>query len=88
MSAPTKAPRKRWGAPGSKVRRATTASVFSAGKRRPVIVTVYPDGIIGLRLSRSRREECIDAATAYREAVISRVAFERAQKRKAKKAGR
>ncbi len=44
-----------------------------------------PDGIIGLRLSRTRREEYVDAASTYRSAVISRVAFERAAKRKAKK---
>ncbi len=77
--------RPKWGDPGSKVARVTRSTVFSAGKRRPVIVTVYPDGIIGLRLSRTRREEYVDAASTYRSAVISRVAFERAAKRKAKK---
>ena len=76
--------RKTWGDPGSKVRRATSAAVFSAGKRRPVIVTIYPDGIIGLRLARSRREEFVDAASEYRRAVLLRVAAERAAKRKGK----
>jgi hypothetical protein len=77
--------RKKWGDPGSKVTRATSASVFSAGKRKPVIVTLYPDGIIGLRLSRYRKEEYVDAANVYREAVVARVASERAAKRKGKK---
>jgi len=80
--------RKSWGSSGSRVVRKTSASVFSAGKRRPVVVAVYPDGIIGLRLLRSRREEFVDAASVYREAVFARVAAERAAKRKAKKGGK
>jgi hypothetical protein len=71
-------PRKAWGTPGSKVTR--------KGRRRPVIVTVYPDGIIGLRLSKQRREEYVDAASTYRGAVVQRVANEKAAKKKARKA--
>jgi hypothetical protein len=81
----TKAPRKKWGDPGSKVTRATGASLFSAGKRRTVVVTVYPDGIIGLRLIRHRKEEYVNAADIYRQATMARVSAERAAKRKAKK---
>ena len=80
-----KAPRKKWGDPGSKVTRTTTASVFSAGKRRHIAVTVYANGIIGLRLVRHRTEEYIDVVTAYRKAVWARMALERAAKRKARK---
>ena len=78
-------PRKKWGDPGSKVTRATSAKLFSAGQHRPVIVTLYPDGIIGLRLSRYRKEEYVNAPDIYRQAVMARVAAERAAKRKGKK---
>lgn len=77
--------RPRWGQPGSRVTRKTEASVFSAGRRRKIVVTVYPDGVIGLRLLRHKREEFIDAASAYRDAVMWRVAQERAKKKAARK---
>ena len=80
-----KARRKRpsWGEPGSRVTRRTTATVYSRGAR-PVLVTIYPDGVIGLRLSKHRREEFVNASDMYRQAVATRVASERAAKRKAK----
>lgn len=70
-----------WGKPGSKVARKTTARVFSAGAKA-VIVIVYPDGIIGLRLERGRKEEYVEAATLYRQAVVARVRAEKLAKRK------
>ena len=73
--------RPKWGEPGSKVARKTDAHVFSRGTRN-VIVTVYPDGQIGLRLSKHRTEEFINAADAYRMAVSARKAAERAAKKK------
>ena len=73
-----------WGEPGSKVVRKTAATVFSRGMRR-VIVTVYPDGVIGLRLAKERKEEFINAADAYRQACLTRKALERAAKKKARK---
>lgn len=85
MDAPVKARRPRWGEPGSRVTRRTTATVYSRGSR-PVIVTIYPDGIIGLRLSKHRREEYAGAADLYRQAVTTRVRIEREAKRKARKA--
>ena len=66
------------------VRRRVAAAVFSQGAHRPVIVTIYPDGLIGLRLHRQRREEYADAASVYRQAVISRVTAERAERRKSR----
>lgn len=77
--------RKKWGEPGSKVARKTGATVFSNGGRRPIIVAVYPDGIIGLRLLRHKREEYVAASDIFRQAVVNRVAAERAAKRAAKK---
>lgn len=81
MSRPT------WGAPGSKVTRKTNAIVRDRGARR-VIVTLYPDGTIGLRPERTRREEVVDASWLWQDTVKRRVAFERAQKRAAKKGGK
>lgn len=81
----TTKPRKKWGDPGSKITRATSASLFSAGKQHVVVVTVYPDGLIGLRLLRHRTEEYVDAADIYRQAVMTRVAAERAAKKAKKK---
>lgn len=75
-------------APRRAVKRRSNATVFSSGKRCAVIVTLYPDGLIGLRLFRHRREEFIDPAAAYREAVAYRAAIDRAKKRAAKKAGK
>jgi len=77
--------RKKWGDPGSKVTRATSARLFSAGKNRPVVVTLYPDGLIGLRLSRYRKEEYVNASDMYRQALWARVAMEKAAKKKARK---
>ena len=87
MSGAKKKARPKWGEPKSHVTRKTTAAIFSAGKARAVIVTVYPDGVIGLRLSKHRTEEFIDAANAYRNAVVMRKANEREAKKKKRKAG-
>jgi hypothetical protein len=83
-----KAPRKKWGDPGSKVARKTEARVFSQGAPRTVIVAIYPDGVIGLRLSKHRREEFVHASDVYRQAVMQRMVNERLAKRKAKKGAR
>ena len=77
-----------WGEPGSKVTRKTQATVRSKGKPRPVIVTVYPDGMIGLRLLKHRKEEYMPADWAYREAVIARVNYEKAKRKAERKARR
>jgi hypothetical protein len=77
--------RLKWGAPGSRVTRKTDGpGVFSAGKRRPVVVSVYPDGTLGLRLLRHKREYFVSAETVYKETVLYTIAAERA-KRKGKR---
>jgi (2Fe-2S) ferredoxin len=76
--------RVKWGQPGSRVARKTTALVRDRGLRK-VVVCVYPDGIIGLRAEGTRKEEVVDAAWLWYEAVKRRVANERAAKRAAKK---
>lgn len=87
MDAPVKRKRPSWGEPGSRVTRRTGAIVFSRGSRN-VIVSIYPDGVIGLRLSKHRREEYVSASDTYRQAVANRVRNEREAKRKAKKGGK
>lgn len=54
---------------------------------RRIVVTLDSGDLIGLRPERTRRIEYITVAAAYDMAVKQRVAFERAQKRKAKKGG-
>jgi hypothetical protein len=86
ISAPKKkAKRPLWGEPGSKVKRTTEAAVHSAGKRRKIVVAIYPDGVIGTRLLGTRREYYMFADDIYRNAVTVTVAKERAAKKKAKK---
>lgn len=79
-------PRPKWGEPGSKCVRPTEARVFSRGAR-PVTVTIYPNGLIGLRLKGTRRIEYAEVADLYRQACMARVRAEREAK-KAKKKGR
>jgi len=78
--------RKKWGDPGSCVKRVTEAIVISRGARK-VIVTIYPDGVLGLRLSKHRKEEQVSAASVYRWAVTTRVAHEKWEKKQARKKG-
>jgi hypothetical protein len=80
-----KAPRKKWGDPGSKVTRRVEGRVWSAGKHRDVLLSVYPNGTVGYRLLGQRREYFRSAADDYRDALRQTIAAERAAKRKAKK---
>jgi len=78
--------RKKWGDPGSKVtRRVEGNKVWSSGKYRDVLVTIYPHGLVGYRLLGQRREYFRGAAEDYREAVRLTVAAERAAKKAARK---
>lgn len=77
--------RKKWGEPGSKVRRETETTVFSARKRRPVIVMVTPDGVCGFRLKGERRWYYKFADTIYKEAAAETKANERAKRKRGKR---
>lgn len=57
-------------------------------KYRNIVVTIYPAGFLGLRLQGTRREETLPIVTAYEQAVKARVALERMQKGKERKARR
>lgn len=55
-----------------------------------VIVSLYPNGTIGFRQKRSRKEYCLPLATAYRMAVLAEAEHqkrEKAKQRKMKKMG-
>lgn len=68
------------------VTRRTPAAVRDAGRTRRLVVTIHPNGTLGLRPERTRREETITLEAIYSLAVKQRVAKEQADKKKAKKA--
>ena len=49
----------------TKATRETEDTILDAGKRRAVLVTVEPSGIITLRLKGTRRALCVGAAALY-----------------------
>jgi hypothetical protein len=63
------------------VTRHTETLVRDGAKRRNLVVTLYPGGVIGLRPSKTRREELLTLEVAYALAVRQRVAKERAEKK-------
>lgn len=70
------------------VRRRTQELRRDRGKFRRIVVTIYPAGYLGLRLEKTRREEILPFAAAYDVAIKMRVAHERAERAKARKARR
>ena len=69
------------------VSRRTDSTIRDAGKRRRMVVTLYPNGdTLGLRPEKTRREEFISIAAIYEFAVKCRVRKEQADKKKARKA--
>lgn len=69
------------------VKRLSANSIRDGGAPRRLVVTVYPQGFIGLRQERCRREETVSIEAMYWYAIKSRVAgerLERAKKRSAK----
>lgn len=59
--------------------------VRDGGRLRRLVITVYPNGAIGLRPERTRREEIVSAGGIWQRAVKDRVMAERAAKIKARK---
>jgi hypothetical protein len=55
-----------------------------------MVITLHPGGIVGIREvgRRSKSEVCFEAAELYVDGVRRRIAKERAEKRKARKARR
>jgi hypothetical protein len=67
-----------------KVTRRSSETYRDRSKLRRIVITLYPSGVIGLRLEKTRTEETLPLTAAYEMAVRARVAFERAQKPKRK----
>ena len=70
------------------VRRITDSTIRDCGKVRNLVITIYTNGTLGLRPSKTRREEIVTLEACYGLGVRQRVAAERAEKLAKKKAGR
>lgn len=68
------------------VSRKSSTLVRDRGKVRELVVTLYPNGTIGLRPIKTRHEEITTLDSIYSLAVKQRVAKERAEKLAKKKA--
>ena len=68
------------------VSRRTDSTIRDAGKRRRLVVTLYPGDVIGIRPERTQREEITTLEAVYGMAVKCRVRKEQADKKKARKA--
>ena len=67
-----------------KVTRRSSETYRDRSKLRRIVITLYPTGIIGLRLEKTPQEETLPLRLAYESAVRARVAFQRTQKSKRK----
>ena len=67
------------------VTRRTENEIRYGSKRRPLVITLYPGGTIGLRPSKTRREELLSVEAAYALAIKQRVAKEKTEKKARKK---
>ncbi len=65
-----------------KVTRETRAECREAGRYRRIVVTIYPNGIIGFRAKGTRREYMMSAAWGYQHAVQSAAYAERPKRRR------
>jgi len=59
-----------------RISRRSGETIRDRGKFRRVVVTLYPSGVIGLRLERCRREEVLSIRAAWEHATKLRVASE------------
>ena len=55
--------------------------VRDAGRMRRLAVTLYPNGVLGIRPEKTRREEIVSLEAVYGLAVKQRVAKEQAERR-------
>lgn len=51
------------------IKRETSATVFERSKRRPIIISVEPGGLISLRLKGNRKTYSLDLESLYDQAV-------------------
>jgi hypothetical protein len=82
---PRKAQRPRWGEPGSRVKRTTTATIWSAGKSRAIMFALYSDGVLETWEKGMRTRYCSFMVDIHRNAVVRYKAAQREAKKKARK---
>lgn len=67
------------------IRRVSDMSVVrDCGKTRRLVVSLYPNGLVGIRPEKTRREEYVTLEAVYGYAIKARVAKQQAERRKAK----
>jgi hypothetical protein len=69
----------------TEVRKPIRRSVGGIERGRDVILTLYPNGVLGFRVKRHKREWTLPVISAYRLAVQREVDLEQATKRKGRK---
>lgn len=67
------------------VKRETHGGIFEKGKRRPVIVSIEPPNLLGLRLKGTQRTYYITAEGAYMAALRAALIAQKKEKEKARK---
>lgn len=67
------------------VTRRSDATVRDGKRPRRIVVTLYPNGTLGLRPEKTRREEVVSLAAVWSIGVKQRVATERAASKTARK---
>lgn len=66
------------------LRRNVTANV-PHGVNPNIVVTLYPNGLIGLREARRRREYCVNVGLIYQQAVLAAARAEAIERKKERK---
>ena len=66
------------------VKKPVRRSIDGVERGRDVILTLYPNGVLGFRVKRTRREFLLPVVVAYRQAVMREVEREQAEQRAAK----
>jgi len=67
------------------VYRETAGGIFSAGKERPVVVSLEPPNIIGFRLKGMRKTFYLTAEGCFMAALKAQMALEKKEQRKKKR---
>jgi len=69
------------------IRRRSNENVRCAGKPRALVVSLYPNGLIGIRPAGTRREETTSIEATYHRAIKERVLREATERKAARKKG-
>lgn len=70
----------------SVVRLSELSIVRDGGRTKPLVITIYPSGVVGIRPHKTRREEFITLTACYDLAVKLRVRATKQEKAKVKRA--